>query len=62
MEKIGYDLTKCRELSFRKGRRTVLQPFVPKGEAPDYYDKTGERVGYTTNPKPSIKSTIEEEI
>jgi len=37
MENMGYDLTNGRGLNFDKGRRTLLQSFVPKGKTPDYY-------------------------
>jgi len=39
MEKMGYDLTKRFSLNFGKGRRIVLQPFILKGKAPDYYHR-----------------------
>ena len=38
-EEYGYDLTKRSGLNFGKERRTLLQSFVPKGKAPDYYHK-----------------------
>jgi len=37
MENMGYDLTSGPGLNLGKGRRTLLQSFVPKGKAPDYY-------------------------
>jgi len=40
MENMGYDLTNGPGLIFDNGRRTLLQSFVSKGKAPDYYHRT----------------------
>jgi len=53
MENIRYDLTNGPGLNFDKGRRTVLQSFVPKGKAPDYYHRTRRGLGYVSTPIPS---------
>jgi len=39
MEKMGYNLTKMSGLNFDKGRLTLLKSFMPKGKAPDDYQK-----------------------
>jgi len=39
MEKMRYSLTKNSGLNFDKGRQTLIRSFVPKGKAPDYYQK-----------------------
>jgi len=50
IENMGYDLTKRSSLKFNKGRRTLLRSFVPKGKAPDYYQKTRRGLGYVSTP------------
>jgi len=59
MENIGYDLMKKSDLNFGKGRRTLLQSFIPKGKAPDYYHKTQRRLGYISTPIPSTSESEE---
>jgi len=51
MESIGYNLRQGDGLSFGKGRRIPLQPFVPKGKPPNYYDRTRRGLGYVTLPE-----------
>jgi len=48
IENIGYDLTMGPSLNFGKGRRTLLQSFVPKGKGPDYYHRTCRGLGYVS--------------
>jgi len=50
---MGYDLMKRSGLNFGQGRRTLLQSFVPKGKAPDYYHQTRRGLGYVSTPIPS---------
>jgi len=40
MENMEYDLTNGPGLNFGKGRRMLLQSFIPKGKAPNYYHQT----------------------
>jgi len=49
---MGHDLAKKSRLNFDKGRRTLLRSFVPKGKAPDYYQKTRRGLGYVPTPIP----------
>jgi len=53
MEKMGYDLTKKSSLNFGEGKRTLLQSFVPKEKALDYYQKTRRGLSYVSTPIPS---------
>ena len=46
MESMGYDLTNGPGLNFGKGRRTLLQSFIPKGKTTDYYNRTRRGLGY----------------
>ena len=48
MERMGYNLRQGDGLNFGKGRRIPLQPFVPKGKPPNYYDRTRRGLGYVT--------------
>ena len=50
MKRMGYSL-KCGDgLNFSKGRRVPLQPFVPEGKPPNYYDRGCRGLGYVTPP------------
>ena len=49
IENIGYDLTRDPSLNFR-GRRILLQSFIPKGKAPGYYHQTRRGLGYVSTP------------
>jgi len=53
MENMGYDLMKRFDLNFGQGRRALLQSFIPKGKAPDYYHQTWRGLGYVSTPIPS---------
>ena len=55
----GYDLTNGPGLNFGKGRRTLLQSFVPKGKTPDYYHRTRRGLGYVSTPIPSASDSGE---
>jgi len=57
IESMGYDLTNGPELNFGKGRRTLLQSFVPKGKGPDYYHQTRRGLGYVSTPIPSASES-----
>jgi len=59
MERMGYDLTNGPGLNFEKGRRTLLQSFVPKGKTPDYYHRTRRGLGYVSTPIPSAAESEE---
>ena len=61
MESMGYDLTNGPGLnfSFRKGRRTLLRSFTPKGKTPDYYHRTRRGLGYVSTPNPSASESEE---
>ena len=50
MRKMGYNLQRGKGLNFRKGRRGLLQTFVPKGKPTNYYDKICKELGYVTPP------------
>jgi len=53
MENMGYGLTSGPALDFGKGRRILLQSFIPKGKAPDYYHRTRRGLGYVSTQIPS---------
>jgi len=57
MESMGYDLTNGPGLNFSKGRRTLLQSFVPKGKTSDYYHRTRRGLGYVSTPIPSASDS-----
>jgi len=50
IEKMGYNLTKRPDLNFGKGRWTLLRSIVPRGKAPDYYQKTQRGLGHVSTP------------
>ena len=50
---MGYDLIKKVYLNFGQGRRALLQSFIPKRKAPDYYNQTRRELGYMSTPIPS---------
>ena len=45
-----YNLTKRSGLNFGKGKRALLQSFVPKNKTPDYYHKIRRQLGYVFTP------------
>jgi len=47
---MGYNFTKRSGLNFGEGRQTVLRSFMPRGKAPDYYQKTRRGLGYVSAP------------
>ena len=49
---MGYNLQRVKGLNFKKGRRDLLQTFVPKEKPTNYYDKTRRGLGYVTPPTP----------
>ena len=53
MRKIGYSLQHGNGLNFRKGRRSLLRSFVPKGKLANYYDNTRRGLGYVIPPLPT---------
>jgi len=57
MKSMGYDLASGPGLNFGKGRRTLLQSFVPKGKASDYYHQTHRGLGYVSTPVPSASDS-----
>jgi len=57
MENMGYDLTRSPGLNFGKGRRTLLQSFIPKRKTPDYYHRTRRGLGYVSTPVPSASGS-----
>jgi len=48
MKRMGYSLNREDGLNFDKGRRIPLQPFIPEGKPPNYYDRTRSGLGYVT--------------
>ena len=59
MESMGYDLTNSPGLNFGKGRRTLLQSFIPKRKTPDYYHRTRMGLGYVSTLIPSASESDE---
>jgi len=57
MRSMGYDLASGPGLNFGKGRRTLLQSFVPKGKTPDYYHQTRRGLGYVSTSVPSASDS-----
>ena len=53
MKKMGYNLMHGDGLNFRKGRRSLLRNFVPKGKPANYYDNTHRGLGYVTPTPPA---------
>ena len=63
MRKMGYNLKHGESLNFRKGRRSLLRNFVPKGKPANYYDNTRRGLGYVTpTPPATVKSKDDEPI
>ena len=56
MKKMGYDLKHGAGLNFGKGRRGLMQNFVPKGKPANYYDSTRRGLGYVT---PTSSATVQ---
>jgi len=54
IRKMGYNLQRENGLNLRKGRRSFLRNFVPKGKPTNYYDKTHRGLGYVTLPPPTL--------
>jgi len=55
---MGYNLIKRSGMNFGKGRRTLFRSFVPRGKAPDYYQKTQRGLDHVSTP---ISSDFETE-
>ena len=52
-----YNLNRRDGLNFGKGGVYLLQPFVPEGKPPNYYDHTRKGLGYVTLPPQSEPGT-----
>jgi len=61
MKKMGYNLKHGEGLNFKKGRRSLLRNFVPKGKPVNYYDNTRRGLRYVTPTSPSTVQLKDDE-